>query len=106
MKEKQTLKNSSNKNNSSAVNCFFRLYENQNDEENWDDLEEICERIWEEEEISKTTFPFADDAGGNIICMSLNKEDYGTIVNVNLLFYHLQQYILLIRSLKKKKLDI
>lgn len=35
--------------------------------------------MWEEEEISKTTFPFADDAGGNIICMSLNKEDYGTI---------------------------
>ena len=71
------------KNNSSVIRSFFRIYENKNEEIVYDDLEKICKIMWNECTISPKTLPIADDPGGNVICISLNEEDYGTVYFAN-----------------------
>ena len=69
--------------NSSIVRNFFRIYKSKDDKDKYDNLEKICKVMWKEKTLSKSILPFADDPGGNIICISLDSRDYGTIYFVN-----------------------
>jgi hypothetical protein len=71
------------KNNASLIRSFFRIYESKPEKRVYDDLEEICETMRREEIISNKTLPIADDLGGNVICISLHEEDYGTVYFAN-----------------------
>lgn len=70
------------KNNRSVIRCFFRIYENK-EEKVYDDLGQICENMWGNGIIDRKMLPIADDPGGNVICMSINNEDFGTIYFLN-----------------------
>ena len=71
------------KNNTSLIRSFFRIYETKKQLPVYDDLEKICEIMWGEGTLSKKILPIADDPGGNVICLSLDKKDYGTVYFAN-----------------------
>ena len=75
--------NVTQKNNSSVIRSFFRIYEIKNNKIVYDDLEKICKIMWEEGTLDKKMLPIADDPGGNVICISLFSEDYGTVYFAN-----------------------
>lgn len=75
--------NVTKENNSSVVRSFFRIYQNKNNEIVYDDLEEICKRMWGDGIIDNKTLPIADDPGGNVISISVHEEDFGTVYFLN-----------------------
>ncbi len=62
----------------SLIQDFFVIYLDDNYEVN--NLKNICNQLWNDHAISRKMFPFAEDPAGNYICISLDKENYGTVL--------------------------
>lgn len=64
--------------NESDVRELLVIYDNQVDD-NWDDILRIHTTMVEEGTIPPHFLPIATDSGGNLLCMSLRKDDYGSV---------------------------
>lgn len=67
--------------NTSIIRRFFSLYVDDNTLRN--NMKVIYNIMRKEESVPVDIIPIADDPAGNIICMSLNKDDYGFIYYLN-----------------------
>ncbi|MBR2683602.1 MAG: SMI1/KNR4 family protein, partial [Atopobiaceae bacterium] len=64
--------------NESDVRELLVIYDNQEDD-NWDDILRTHTTMVEEGTIPPHFLPVATDSGGNPLCMSLRKDDFGSI---------------------------
>ena len=67
--------------NTSVIREFFSLFSD--DSVKMSNLREIYKIMTYEETISTDMLPIADDPGGNIIGISLNKDDFGYVYFIN-----------------------
>ena len=64
-----------------VIQEFYIIYTEDNFEV--DNIKNICKGFWNDEALPETMYSFGSDPAGNILCISLSSDDYGSVYLCN-----------------------